>query len=393
MNLYNISFNNLRRRKAKMVFTVLGLAIAISTVVTLITVSKAMNAEIAERLDEYGANIVIVPKSDDLSLTYGGMAVSGISLGAHKIYEKDTDRIQGIKNRDNIKIIAPKLLNAATIVQRNVLVVGVRFDDELALKKWWRLTGRRPGVNHEAIIGSEVRVKLQLGLQQSFDLRGETFVVAGILEPTGSQDDGIVFIDLKQAQRIFGKPGELSLIEVAALCYDCPIEEIVRQTSEKLPEARVMAIRQTIESKMEAMHRFEHFSYGISIVVLLVAALIVTTTMTASVNERTREIGVFRAIGFRQTHIMKIILSEAFLTCLIAGAVGYFVGVGAARIVSPLLLMNGGESSPLMNYPLLGGSLALAVFIGILASIYPAFKASRLDPTLALRALLIPFTS
>ncbi|OGU30645.1 MAG: ABC transporter permease [Ignavibacteria bacterium GWA2_55_11] len=387
MNLYNISFNNLRRRKAKMVFTVLGLAIAISTVVTLITVSKAMNAEIAERLDEYGANIVIVPKSDDLSLTYGGMAVSGISLGAHKIYEKDTDRIQGIKNRDNIKIIAPKLLNAATIVQRNVLVVGVRFDDELALKKWWRLTGRRPGVNHEAIIGSEVRVKLQLGLQQSFDLRGETFVVAGILEPTGSQDDGIVFIDLKQAQRIFGKPGELSLIEVAALCYDCPIEEIVRQTSEKLPEARVMAIRQTIESKMEAMHRFEHFSYGISIVVLLVAALIVTTTMTASVNERTREIGVFRAIGFRQTHIMKIILSEAFLTCLIAGAVGYFVGVGAARIVSPLLLMNGGESSPLMNYPLLGGSLALAVFIGILASIYPAFKASRLDPTLALRAL------
>jgi len=84
---------------------------------------------------------------------------------------------------------------------------------------------------------------------------------------------------------------------------------------------------------------------------------------------------------------MKIILSEAFLTCLIAGAVGYFVGVGAARIVSPLLLMNGGESSPLMNYPLLGGSLALAVFIGILASIYPAFKASRLDPTLALRAL------
>ena len=387
MNLYNISFNNLRRRKAKMVFTVLGLAIAISTVVTLITVSKAMNAEIAERLDEYGANIVIVPKSDDLSLTYGGMAVSGISLGAHKIYEKDTDRIQGIKNRDNIKIIAPKLLNAATIVQRNVLVVGVRFDDELALKKWWRLTGRRPGVNHEAIIGSEVRVKLQLGLQQSFDLRGETFVVAGILEPTGSQDDGIVFIDLKQAQRIFGKPGELSLIEVAALCYDCPIEEIVRQTSEKLPEARVMAIRQTIESKMEAMHRFEHFSYGISIIVLLVAALIVTTTMTASVNERTREIGVFRAIGFRQTHIMKIILSEAFLTCLIAGAVGYFVGVGAARIVSPLLLMNGGESSPLMNYPLLGGSLALAVFIGILASIYPAFKASRLDPTLALRAL------
>lgn len=387
MNLYNISFNNLRRRKAKMVFLVLGLAIAISTVVTLITVSKSMNAEIAARLDEYGANIVIVPKSDDLSLTYGGMAVSGISLGAHKIYEKDAEGIQSIKNRDNIKIIAPKLLNAAAIVQRNVLVVGVRFNEELALKKWWRLTGGRPAVKHEAIIGSEVKEKLQLALKQSFQIKGERFVVAGILEPTGSQDDGIVFIDLKEAQRIFERQGELSLIKVAALCYDCPIEEIVRQTSDKLPEAKVMAIRQTIESKMEAMHRFEHFSYGISIVVLLVAALIVATTMTASVNERTREIGVFRAIGFRQTHIMKIILTEAFLTCLISGAAGYFIGLGAARIVSPLLMMKGGDGVSMMNYPLLGGSLALAVFIGICASIYPAFKASRLDPSVALKAL------
>ena len=387
MNLYNISFNNLRRRKAKMVFLVLGLAIAISTVVTLITVSKAMNAEIAAKLDEYGANIVIVPKSDDLSLTYGGMAVSGISLEAHKIYEKDIEGIQSIKNRDNIKIIAPKLLNAATIVQRNVLVVGVRFSDELALKKWWRLDGSRPADKREAIIGSEVKEKLQLVLRQSFEIKGERFVVAGILEPTGSQDDGIVFVDLKEAQRIFGRPGELSLIEVAALCYDCPIEEIVRQTSEKMPEAKVMAIRQTIESKMDAMHRFEHFSYGISAVVLLVAALIVATTMTASVNERTREIGVFRAIGFRQTHIMKIILTEAFLTCLVAGAVGYFMGFGAARIVSPLLMMNGGGGSSMMNYPLLGASLALAVSIGICSSIYPAFKASRLDPTVALRAL------
>jgi putative ABC transport system permease protein len=386
MNLYNISFNNLRRRKAKMMFLVLGLAIAISTVVTLITVSRAMNAEIATSLDEYGANIVIVPKSDDLSLTYGGMAISGISLGAHKLYEKDTERIRSIKNRDNIKMIAPKLLNAAKIVQRDVLVVGVRFSDELALKKWWRLAGGRPTEKHEAIIGSEVQEKLQLGIRQSFEIEGERFVVAAILEPTGSQDDGIVFIDLKEAQRIFGKPGELSLIEVAALCYDCPIEEIVRQTSEKLPEARVMAIRQTIESKMEAMHRFEHFSYGISAVVVLVAALIVVTNMMSSVNERTREIGVFRAIGFRQKHIMKIILIEAFLVSFVAGLAGYFIGVGVSKIATPLLTMNGSDGS-MMNPTLLGFSLALAVFIGLASSIYPALKAARLDPTVALKAL------
>ena len=386
MKLYNISLNNLRRRKAKMLFLVLGLAIAVTTVVTLVTVSGVMNADIASKLDEFGANILIVPKSDELSLSYGGLAISGISLDVQKLSGEDTRKIRTIKNSENIKIIAPKLLNVATIVRRNVMVVGVDFAQELQLKKWWRSSGKPPSNEHQVIIGAEVRDALQLTLNESFEIKGERFTVAGILEPTGSQDDGVIFIDLKLAQQLFGKPDEVSLIEVAALCYDCPIEEIVRQTSEKLPGAKVMAIRQTIESKMEAMHRFEHFSYGISAVMILVAALIVGTNMTASVNERTREIGVFRAIGFRRTHVMKIILTEAFLTSFLAGVIGYGVGVIVSKLVTPMLTMNGaGDIS--LNYTLFGFSVALAVAVGLLSSIYPAYKASRLDPTVALKAL------
>ncbi len=386
MKLYNISLNNLRRRKAKMLFLVLGLTIAVTTVVTLVTVSGVMNADIASKLDEFGANILIVPKSDELSLSYGGLAISGISLDVQKLSGEDTRKIRTIKNSENIKIIAPKLLNVATIVRRNVMVVGVDFAQELQLKKWWRSSGKPPSNEHQVIIGAEVRDALQLTLNESFEIKGERFTVAGILEPTGSQDDGVIFIDLKLAQQLFGKPDEVSLIEVAALCYDCPIEEIVRQTSEKLPGAKVMAIRQTIESKMEAMHRFEHFSYGISAVMILVAALIVGTNMTASVNERTREIGVFRAIGFRRTHVMKIILTEAFLTSFLAGVIGYGVGVIVSKLVTPMLTMNGaGDIS--LNYTLFGFSVALAVAVGLLSSIYPAYKASRLDPTVALKAL------
>ncbi len=369
-----------------MIFLVLGLTIAVTTVVTLVTVTRAMNADIANKLDEFGANILIVPKSDELSLNYGGLAVSGVSLDVQKLSEADAAKIKTIKNSDNIKIVAPKLLNIAPIVQRNVMVVGVDFPRELQLKKWWKLNGERPSNNRQAIIGSEIKDQLRLEIGQLFQIKGEDFTVAGVLEPTGSQDDGVVFIDLKTAQRLFGKPNELNLIEVAALCYDCPIEEIVRQTSEKLPGAKVMAIRQTIESKMEAMHRFEHFSYGISAVIVLVAALIVMTNMTASVNERTREIGIFRAIGFRQVHIMKIILTEAFLTSLLAGVMGYGAGLIVSRLVTPMLTMNGnGDIS--FNYILLGFSVALAVLVGLLSSIYPAYKASRLDPTVALKAL------
>lgn len=386
MKLYNISLNNLRRRKAKMLFLVLGLTIAVTTVVTLVTVSEVMNADIANNLDEFGANILIVPKSDELSLNYGGLAISDVSLGVRKLSEEDAGKIRTIKNSENIKIIAPKLLNVATVVEQNVMIVGIDFPQELQLKKWWRLVGKRPMKETDAVIGTEARNALQLNLNDSFEIKGERFTVAGILEPTGSQDDGVVFVDLKLAQRLFGKPRELSLIEVAALCYDCPIEEIVRQTSEKLLGAKVMAIRQTIESKMEAMHRFEHFSYGISAVIVLVAALIVMTNMTASVNERIREIGIFRAIGFRSAHVIKIILTEAFLTSILAGVMGYGMGLIASKLLTPVLMMNGGgDVSP--NYALLGLSVALAVLVGLLSSIYPAYKASRLDPTVALKAL------
>jgi putative ABC transport system permease protein len=386
MRLQDISIGNLRRRKTKMFFLILGLVIAVSTVVTLVTVSRAMNADIATKLDEFGANILIVPKSDDLSLTYGGMSVSGVSFDTRDLHEDDVARIRTIKNRENISIIAPKLLNAAKVQKKDVLVVGVDFGVEVRLKKWWSIVGKKPEANQDALIGAEAKNKLQLRLNQGFELNGETFTVAGILEPTGSQDDGIIFIGLKEAQRLFGKTEQISLIELAALCYDCPIEEIVRQTSEKLPGAKVMAIRQTIESKMEAMHRFEHFSLGISIVVLFVGALIVFTNMTASVNERTREIGVFRAIGFRQTHIMKIILTEALIISFVAGIAGYFVGYGTSKIATTILTMNGGLSIS-VNYLLLGFSILLAVVIGLASSIYPAYKASRMDPTVALRAL------
>lgn len=386
MRLQDISISNLRRRKAKMIFLILGLVIAVSTVVTLVTVSRAMNADIAAKLDEFGANILIVPKSDDLSLTYGGMSVSGVSFDTRDLHEDDVRKIRTIKNSENISIVAPKLLNAAKVQKRDVLVVGVDFEAEVRLKKWWSIVGTEPEASREALIGAEAKNQLRLGLEQDFEINGETFTVAGILEPTGSQDDGIIFIGLKEAQRLFGKKNQISLIEIAALCYDCPIEEIVRQTSEKLPGAKVMAIRQTIESKMEAMHRFEHFSLGISLVVLFVGALIVFTNMTASVNERTREIGVFRAIGFRQAHIMKVILTEALITSFVAGVSGYFIGFSVSRLVTPMLTGNDG-SAITINYMLLGFSIGLAVFVGLASSIYPAFKASRLDPTVALRAL------
>ncbi len=385
MKLYHISLNSLWRRKTRMLFLLIGLTIAVSTVIILLNISRAMNTDIAQKLDEYGANILIVPKSDDLSLSYGGMSVAGVSFGAKELQNSDIAKIRTIKNKENISIVAPKLLNVAEVQSKRVMVVGIDFQSETTLKKWWKIIGNKPVDEREALIGAEVKRKLNLGLNQTIQLNGETFKIAGILEETGSQDDGLIFINLDKAQALFNKPAAISLIEVAALCYDCPIEEIVAQTSEKLPGAKVTAIRQTIQSKMDMLRQFENFSLGISGVILLVGALIVFTTMSASVNERKKEIGVFRSIGFRQRHIMQIILLEALILSGVAGFVGYLFGFVAAQNAAPLV---GAESLTVqLDGMLLLFALGLSVVIGIGAAFYPSVKASRLDPTTALRAL------
>ncbi len=385
MKLYHISLNSLWRRKTRMVFLFIGLIIAVSTVIILLNISQAMNADIVKKLDEYGANILVTPKTDDLSLSYGGMAVSGVSFDLKQLSNSDVENILTIKNKKNIKIIAPKLLNIGQVQSKKVLVVGVNFEQEIALKKWWTIIGRSPTKPDEAMIGADVKRKLSLGLNQAILINGQPFKIVGVLEETGSQDDGLIFIDLAESQRLFNKPALISLIEVAALCYDCPIEEIVAQTSDKLPNAKVMAIQKTINSKMETIQQFQNFSIGISIVIMLVGALIAFTTISASVSERKMEIGIFRSIGFRQRHIMKIILLEAFLISGLAGLFGYVMGLFIASRTAPLL---GAQSAIVFfNGKIFLFSMVLSIIVGISAAIYPAFKASRLDPTVALRAL------
>lgn len=385
MKLYNISLNSLWRRKARMFFLLLGLLIAVSTVVILLNISQTMNSDIANKLDEFGANILIVPQSDELSLSYGGMSVSGVSFDVKPLLQSDISKIKEIKNKDNIKIISPKLLNVTEVEQKKVMVVGVDFEQEIALKKWWSIIGRAPQKGDETLVGADVKKKLNLGLEQAILINGDPFKITGILEESGSQDDQLVLIDLSQAQKLFNKDSEISLIEVAALCYDCPIEEIVAQTSEKIPGAKVTAIQQTIKTKMKSIHQFENFSMGISIVILFVAGLIVFTTMTASINERKKEIGIFRAIGYRQSHIIRIIMQEAFLLSSIAGLCGYFLGLLISKYVAPMI---GADSvSIAINFNMIALALLISTFIGLSASLYPSIKASRLDPTIALQAI------
>jgi putative ABC transport system permease protein len=160
----------------------------------------------------------------------------------------------------------------------------------------------------------------------------------------------------------------------------------VNQISEQIPTARVSAVQQVVKAKMQALDHLVKLTVGISAVVLFIGVLIVLVTMMGSIKERTREIGIFRAIGFRQSHIIKIILTEAAAVSLAAGVLGWVFGLGVARVSLPFFA--GSEAGSLAISPLLAaGSVLMALVTGLLASIYPAIRAVRMAPGEALRIL------
>lgn len=386
MKLHTISINNLKRRKAKMAFLTVGLMVGIATIVTLVTLTRSMSSDIERKMDEFGANILITPQSNGLAMNYGGISLGGVTFDQREIREEDLAKVKTITNHKNISAISPKVLGGITINNHEVLLVGVHFESELKMKQWWKVFGNEPKSEHDLLLGTDAAKTLNVSPGDKLAIKGEQFTVAGVLEQTGSQDDSLVFASLPKAQKLLGKEGKISLAEVAALCSGCPIGDMVTQIAEKLPDAKVSAIQQVVEGRLKALDQFKRFSYAMAGVVVFIGSLIVFVTMMGSVNERTTEIGVFRAIGFRKAHIMRIILLEAALVSLLAGFLGYAVGMGGAKLALPFMAESK-NAHLIWDTTIAFGSIGLALTLGLLASLYPALHASKMDPTEALRAL------
>jgi putative ABC transport system permease protein len=385
MNITDIAVKNLLRRKSKAVFVLAGLAIGVATVVAVITYADAMTADITHKLEKYGANILIAPRTDHLTLSYGGITLGGVSVEMREIRQSALARIATIENAANVAAVGPIVLGSVMVGDRRVMLAGVDFKVTHILKPWWQLDGVYP-VGRQLVVGAEAARVLDVGKGDVITISGGEMTVSGLLEPTGSQDDQLLFTGVATAQSVLGKVGTVSMAEVAALCNACPIDEMVRQITNALPMAKVMAIQKVVEGRMATLAQFRTLSFGISSVIVLIGGLVVLVTMMGSVRERRREIGIFRAIGFRKGHVMRIIFTEAGLLSLTSGIVGY--GVGNVIAVIGMRVLAGGHAAWPTPDPVLAlGAVFTAVAVGLLASAYPAIMASRLDPNDALKTL------
>ena len=385
MQLRDIAWAGLKRRKSRFGFMLIALVLGIGTVIALVSLTRAMREEVSDELDRFSANIVVTPKSRALDLAYGGVAVGGVSVDTQELQSGDADRIRTIPNERNLSAVAPKLIGTVVIDRQALLLIGVNFRQERRVKSWWQIDGQLANTVGEALIGSEAARRLGKRAGDQVTVGGRPLRIAGVIASTGAIDDEAVMADLALVQEALGRPNAVSLIEVSALCRGCPIEDVVNQIAAVLPHARVAPIRQAVAARERAVGQFSRFAYAVSGIVLLVGSLVVLTTMMGAVTERTREIGVLRALGFRQAQVARVLLMESAAVTVTGGLIGWLVGVAAARYAGPAL---GQLSAPVpIDVTMAPIAIALAAFIGLSGTVYPALRAARLDPSESLRHL------
>lgn len=389
MKLLNIAIFSIKRQKSRKFFLVVALSLGCAIVVSLFTFIGSQKNKIEEQFDEYGANIIVMPKSDNFLLTYGGINVSPITANLEMMSQDDIKKIMTIPENNLLRAVSPKIIEVITInkdIKHNVLFLGVFFEEERKIKSWWELQGRYPMIDNEVIIGSEVASKLNLSIGTSFDIKGKKIIITGILSPTGSQDDSIIFGDLLFLKKNFNKKNNISLIEISAHCARCPIDEIIGHIRDALPHVSVKGVRQIMKQKMNMLEQFNKFSLTITFIIIVIGAILIFNSMMGSIAERTKEIGIFRALGYKKKHIYNIILSESIIIAIFSGLIGIIIGLLSSYFMLPMLA-DIDLALVKSNFSMLVITLFSVLILSVTASLYPAYKAAEIDPVIALSSI------
>jgi len=391
MTWLSVAFKNLARKKVRSLLTIGGVAIAVAVLVSLLGFDAGYQRALTGNIDKMGYQVLVTAKgcpyeAATLMLQGGG----GLRYMDEAIYEK-------IVKDPRVEKITPQLVATAFDKERQggqggvVLYMGID-PSYLALKPWatFKTGGWFSGDEaDEAIMGYEVaELEQRLPGDQIFIPNlNKVLKVVGIFNRTGTQDDGVIFLPLRTAQRIFGLPGKLTGIGIKL--KDLGTLGDFEEDLYNEPGIQVISMAQVKGTIFNLIASARTMTNAVALIAVVIAVIGVINTILMSVFERTKEIGVMKAIGASRLDIFRIIWMETTLICLIGGIAGDMMAIAGTHAVEFILrrVLPYAPSGQLVfiTLRLLGISFIGAVIMGLIAGIYPAFRASSMRPVEAIR--------
>lgn len=404
----------LLRQPGKMLMIAFTIALGASLATAMLNVMLDVGDKVNQELKTYGANINVLPKGASiLGDLYGVEEGSGVA--DQYLLESELGNIKTIFWAFNIVDFAPYLEIDASLYPQaeRVRVVGTWFNHHLDLptgetldtgirnlKSWWEVSGAWFADDEEgyAMVGTLVaaRHRIHVGdiITLTSPLQSRTLVVKGIFN-SGSDDDEHIYIPLAVAQAMVNRQGMVGRVEVSALTtpdnelarraaqnpkslsikdwetWYCTayVSSIAYQIEEVITDAVAKPIRQVAESEGAILEKTQLLMLLITMLSLIGSALSISNLVTASVMERSPEIGLLKAIGATDTAVSLLLLAEILLMGLIGGSAGYFVGLGFAQMIGHSVF-----GAAINIKPMVIPVVALLVFLVTLAGSIPALR-------------------
>ena len=383
---------NLGRRKARTILTVLGITIGIWALVVFGSMANKINALVQGGSTYYEGKLTL----SDASGAQGGFSSAPMSL-------QTADEVRGI---DGVKVVVPAvmmLMDDVGAVNMGVppMITGAIAGSDEGLETFQINYAEGRGIERSdegslvTVLGSDIALKYDKHVGDTMELKGIPFEVVGVMEPTLTAPDQAASVPLAAAQRLFFDSlppvvrtslRQADLVTSMTVYPDAGVdpEVLADRIEASIPSVAAMTVSDFNKQIGGATAILNSILVGIALISLAVGGLSVINTMAMSIAERTREIGIKRAIGGSRFRIVRELVTESALIGFLGGMIGLILG---ALVV--VAANEAGRSSGTVLFQLtLGTALTAVLFstvLGALAGFVPALRAARLDPVTALR--------
>lgn len=402
---------SISKRKGKVAIAVVAVIMGASVTTALLTVSLDVNEKMNYEFRKFGANLLVIPDSDTINIGIGQFGFGAVTEQKY-INESDLYKIKTIYWAKNVLGYAPFLYQAVTVEMGNesnvAILTGTWFEKDTVLEdgswfktgvktinSWWDVEGTwvdDNGTTEDAMIGVNAAEKLGVGMgdvvtisysERPDDLENATYLdlnVVGVISAGGPEDDQI-FAKLDAAQKLTNRPNMVHTVQVSALCTKCDVDEFAREIEEKINYVDARTVKQLANAEMSLLSKIEDMMLLVSTVALSASALGVGTTMTASVVERRKEIGLMKGMGAENGRIASLFLAEAGIMGVLGGVLGYAVGLVLAYLIGLSVF----ASQVMPNLFVLPIAVGIGAGVALLASLLPVRRATRVEPAVVLR--------